>query len=206
MVKKTPASPCTQGHPTSPAPCLVAPSPRVPCRLLRGVPPSPVPSPVALVAPPLSPACPCRPLPVPHHCPAPLRCSAPPAPPSSSPAPPPTGRWCPALALGAGATALVLHVRQRLLPRCLLAARLPLLLRPYRRTDPWGRPWRRLPERALGLRPLSPPSTPFSPLSCQVSLRVYSPRRPCLPFPSLARPPSPSGAHAAVSAPCRSRL
>ena len=93
------------------------------------------------------------------------------------------GVW--SLLRGLAATALVLHVRQRLVRRSLLAAHLPLLLHPYRRTDLSGRPWRRLPEQALGLRPLSPRSTPFSPLSCQVSLCLHSPRRPRLKIRTL---------------------
>ena len=73
------------------------------------------------------------------------------------------------------ATGVALHVRQRLVPRRLLAACLPLLLRLYRRTGLLGRPRWRLPERALGLRPLSPPSTPFFPLPRLVSLPLPCP-------------------------------
>ena len=103
------------------------------------------------------------------------------------------------------ATVLALHVCQRLVPRRLLAARLPFLLRPHRRSGLLGRPRRQPLERALGLRPLSPLSAPFSPFPFLVPRRMLSPRRPRLPFPSLACPSLPSGAYTAVPALCCSR-
>ena len=76
---------------------------------------------------------------------------------------------------GLVATALALHVRQCLVTRRLLAARLPLLLCPHCCTDLWRRPRRQLLERVLGLRPLSRLSNPFSPFPFLASLRMPSP-------------------------------
>ena len=95
-----------------------------------------------------------------------------PSPPSPH-LPPVDGVW-PRLR-GLAATALALHVRQRLVPRRLLAVRLSLHLRPHRRADLWGRPRRLLLEPVFGLRPLLPLPAPLSPFPFLVPCRIPGP-------------------------------
>ena len=126
---ETPVSPCTHGRSPSPALCLFAPLPRVPCHLLRGASPSRVPSPGALLVSLLFPAYRA------HYftCPAPLPCTAlPVCPPCWLPLSCSPSRWprCPSAAV-------------LLCSACPTSPRIPPLGCPLRSPpEPSSPPWR----------------------------------------------------------------
>ena len=130
----TPVSPCTHGHSPSPALCLFAPLPRVPCRRLRGVPPSRVP-PLEPFLPrsfPLRPCPICLPLP-PSTCPAPLPCTALPVCPL---------RWLP-LSCSPSRPSRCPSAAALLCSACPPSLRIPPLSCPLRSPpDPSSPPWR----------------------------------------------------------------